>query len=88
MAIKKYKPTSPGRRGMTSVVRTDSSKNKPHKPLLRKLQCVYYFLSVAALANDLVAIVYATVACNKLTEVAAPAAIKGLWPLRLVAEDT
>lgn len=38
MAIKKYRPTSPGRRQMTSVVRTDSTKNEPHKPLLRKLK--------------------------------------------------
>lgn len=37
MAIKKYKPTTPGRRFMTSVVRTEGSKNSPHKPLIRKL---------------------------------------------------
>ena len=37
MPTKKYKPTSPGRRGMTSTVRTESTKNKPHKPLLKKL---------------------------------------------------
>jgi large subunit ribosomal protein L2 len=37
MATKKYKPTSPGRRFMTSVVRTEgNSKNRPHKPLLAK----------------------------------------------------
>jgi len=49
-----------------------------HTPILHKLKCVYYFLSVASLANNLVAIMYATVACNKLTEtvvtVAAPSA--------------
>jgi len=37
MATKKYKPTSPGRRFMTSVVRIEGkSKNRPHKPLLSK----------------------------------------------------
>lgn len=36
MAIKKYKPTSPGRRGMSSTIRVEGSKNKPHKPLLAK----------------------------------------------------
>ncbi len=34
MAIKKYKPTSAGRRFMTSTVRVESSENNPHKPLL------------------------------------------------------
>lgn len=37
MAMKKYKPTSPGRRFMTSLVRVEGSKNQPHKPLLAKL---------------------------------------------------
>ncbi len=37
MAIKKYKPTSPGRRFMTSTVRVETSDNKPHKPLVEKL---------------------------------------------------
>jgi large subunit ribosomal protein L2 len=37
MAIKTYKPTSPGRRQMTRVVRESGSKNEPHKPLLRGL---------------------------------------------------
>ena len=37
MAIKKYKPTSPGRRFMTATVRTESSRNEPHKPLVEKL---------------------------------------------------
>lgn len=37
MVMKKYKPTSPGRRNMTSLVRTEGSENNPHKPLLRKL---------------------------------------------------
>ena len=37
MAIKKYKPTSPGRRFMTSTVRNEGSTNRPHKPLLEKL---------------------------------------------------
>jgi large subunit ribosomal protein L2 len=36
MAIKKYKPTSPGRRFMSSTIRTEGSENKPHKPLLAK----------------------------------------------------
>ena len=37
MAIKKYKPTSSGRRFMTSAVRVESSsKNSPHKPLLSR----------------------------------------------------
>jgi len=38
MAIKKYKPTTPGRRFMTSTVSVESTKNKPHKPLVRKLK--------------------------------------------------
>ncbi len=33
MAIKKYKPTSPGRRFMTSTVRVAGTANRPHKPL-------------------------------------------------------
>ena len=37
MAIKKYKPTSDGRRFMTRMVRKSSGKNTPHKPLLKKL---------------------------------------------------
>jgi large subunit ribosomal protein L2 len=37
MAIKTYKPTTPGRRSMTRAVRKTSGKNKPHKPLVRKL---------------------------------------------------
>jgi large subunit ribosomal protein L2 len=37
MAIIKYKPTTPGRRGMTRVVRTEGTENNPHKPLVRKL---------------------------------------------------
>ena len=37
MAIKKYKPTSPGRRTMTRIVRESGTKNAPHKPLVRKL---------------------------------------------------
>ena len=37
MAIKKYKPTTAGRRFMTSVVRIEgSSTNQPHKPLLSR----------------------------------------------------
>jgi large subunit ribosomal protein L2 len=37
MAIKIYRPTSPGRRGMTAVQRTSSTQNNPHKPLVEKL---------------------------------------------------
>jgi len=37
MAIKKYNPTSPGRRGMTSAERVDSTENRPHKPLVETL---------------------------------------------------
>jgi large subunit ribosomal protein L2 len=37
MAIKTYKPTSPGRRSMTRVVRESGAKNEPHKPLVRAL---------------------------------------------------
>jgi len=37
MAMKKYKPTTAGRRFMTSLVRVEgSTKNRPHKPLLSK----------------------------------------------------
>ena len=35
--VKKYKPTSPGRRFMSSVKRVEGSENKPHKPLVEKL---------------------------------------------------
>ncbi len=37
MAMKKYKPTSPGRRTMTRVVRQAGTDNSPHRPLVRKL---------------------------------------------------
>lgn len=37
MAIKKYKPTSPGRRFSTRIVRASGTKNGPHKPLVEKL---------------------------------------------------
>lgn len=37
MAMKKYKPTSPGRRFMSSLVRVETSENSPHKPLVKKL---------------------------------------------------
>ena len=37
MAMKKYKPTSPGRRFQTRMVRESGTKNEPHKPLLKKL---------------------------------------------------
>ncbi len=38
MAIKRYKPTSPGRRGMSVVSNADITAQKPHKPLLRPLK--------------------------------------------------
>ncbi|MDR1398208.1 MAG: 50S ribosomal protein L2 [Desulfarculales bacterium] len=38
MAIKSYKPTSPGRRFATSLVRNDISKNTPEKSLLEPLK--------------------------------------------------
>ena len=38
MTIKKYKPTSPGRRFQTAVSRDKLSKVKPHKPLLAPLK--------------------------------------------------
>lgn len=37
MAIKKYKPTSPGRRFATRIVRESGTRNEPHKPLVEKL---------------------------------------------------
>ena len=37
MAMKKYNPTSAGRRFMTSTVRVESGESKPHKPLVEKL---------------------------------------------------
>ena len=37
MALKKYKPTSPGRRFQTRAVRVSGTKNAPHKPLVKKL---------------------------------------------------
>jgi len=37
MAMKKYRPTTAGRRFMTSLVRVEgTTKNRPHKPLLSK----------------------------------------------------
>ena len=36
MAIKKYKPTSPGRRAMSITIRVEGTTNEPHKPLLDK----------------------------------------------------
>ena len=38
MAIQKYKPTSPGRRGMTTIRDPDLSKDKPEKSLLITLK--------------------------------------------------
>ena len=35
MAIKKFRPTSPGRRSMTQVIRVETSDNSPHKALLK-----------------------------------------------------
>ena len=37
MPIKKYKPTTPGRRGMTSLSREEITANKPEKSLLAPL---------------------------------------------------
>ncbi|MFV0255448.1 MAG: 50S ribosomal protein L2 [Erysipelotrichaceae bacterium] len=37
MAIKKYKPTTPGRRGMTTLVHDKITTNKPEKSLTTKL---------------------------------------------------
>ncbi len=37
MAIKRYKPTSPGRRDMSVAAFDDITTDKPHKPLLRPL---------------------------------------------------
>ena len=37
MAIKNYKATSPGRRFQTRMVRSSSTENDPHKPLVRGL---------------------------------------------------
>lgn len=38
MPIKRYKPTSPGRRGMSVVTFDDITTDKPHKPLLEPLK--------------------------------------------------
>ncbi len=38
MPIKRYKPTSPGRRGMSVVSFDDITTKKPHKPLLQPLK--------------------------------------------------
>ena len=37
MAIKKYKPTTPGRRGMTTLVNEEITTVNPHKPLTESL---------------------------------------------------
>lgn len=45
------------------------------KPINKRLRSIYWLLAVLSLANELTAIVYATIASNKLTEIAAaPAA--------------
>jgi large subunit ribosomal protein L2 len=38
MPIKRYKPTSPGRRGMSVVTFDDITTDKPHKPLVEPLK--------------------------------------------------
>ena len=38
MPIRKYKPTTPGRRGMTSLTFDEITTDKPHAPLTEKLQ--------------------------------------------------
>ncbi len=38
MAVKRYKPTSPGRRDMSVASFSDITTNEPHKPLLRPLK--------------------------------------------------
>ncbi len=38
MAVKKYKPTSPGRRGMTSYTFEEITKSKPERSLIRPLR--------------------------------------------------
>ena len=37
MAVKTYKPTSPGRRGMTGATFEEITTDKPHKPLTERL---------------------------------------------------
>jgi large subunit ribosomal protein L2 len=38
MPVRKYKPTTPGRRGMTSLTFDEITTDKPHAPLTEKLQ--------------------------------------------------
>jgi large subunit ribosomal protein L2 len=38
MPIRKYKPTTPGRRGMTSMTFDEITTSEPHAPLTEKLQ--------------------------------------------------
>ena len=38
MPIRKYKPTTPGRRGMTSLTYEEITTNKPEKSLLAPLK--------------------------------------------------
>src|SRR5215204_275324 len=38
MAIRKYNPTTPGRRGMTALTYDEITTDKPHGPLTEKLQ--------------------------------------------------
>ena len=38
MAIKKYKPTTPGRRGMTTLANNELTAKKPEKTLLKKVK--------------------------------------------------
>jgi large subunit ribosomal protein L2 len=38
MPIRKYKPTTPGRRGMTTLTYDEITTDKPHAPLTEKLQ--------------------------------------------------
>jgi len=53
-------------------VDADNEKARAWK---KKARCLYMALAVASLVNELVAIMYATVACNKLTEVASRPAV-------------
>ena len=58
----------------------ENDNNKKTQKWKKKARCLYQALAVTSLLNNLVAIMYATVATNKLTEVpSAPAMSVVLW---------
>ena len=56
MAIKKYKPTTPGRRGMTGLTFDEVTKSKPEKSLtvsFNKLVVVINNFTVSSISREI-----------------------------------